>query len=48
MKWNDNGTISITPPARPKKCTGTRLAAIMGAEPVDYPVQCLVCYYPYL
>lgn len=30
MKWNDNGTISITPPARPKKCTGTRFAAIMG------------------
>ena len=30
MKWNDNGTITITPPARPKKCTGTRFAAIMG------------------
>ena len=30
MKWNDDGTITITPPARPKKCTGTRFAAIMG------------------
>ena len=30
MKWNDNGTITITPPAKPKKCTGTRFAAIMG------------------
>ena len=30
MKWNENNTISITPPAKPKKCTGTRFAAIMG------------------
>lgn len=30
MKWNDDHTISITPPARPKKCTGTRFASIMG------------------
>jgi len=30
MKWNDNNTISITPPSRPKKITGTRFAAIMG------------------
>ncbi len=30
MKWNDNKTISITPPRRPKKITGTRFAAIMG------------------
>ena len=30
MKWNDDGTITITPPAKPKKCTGTRFAAIMG------------------
>ena len=30
MKWNDNGTIAITPPKRPKKVTGTRFAAIMG------------------
>ena len=30
MKWNDNSTITITPPRRPKKVTGTRFAAIMG------------------
>lgn len=30
MKWNDDETITITPPKRPKKITGTRFAAIMG------------------
>lgn len=30
MKWNDDKTITITPPAKPKKITGTRFAAIMG------------------
>jgi len=30
MKWNEDKTISITPPSKPKKCTGTRFAAIMG------------------
>ena len=30
MKWNDDKTISITPPSNPKKVTGTRFAAIMG------------------
>jgi len=30
MKWNEDNTITITPPAKPKKCTGTRFAAIMG------------------
>lgn len=30
MKWNDDGTISITPPKKPKKCTGTRFAAVLG------------------
>lgn len=30
MNWNDDKTITITPPAKPKKCTGTRFAAIMG------------------
>ena len=30
MKWNNDNTITITPPKRPKKCTGTRFAAIMG------------------
>lgn len=30
MKWNDDNTITITPPAKPKKCTGTRFAAVLG------------------
>ena len=30
MQWNENQTITITPPSRPKKITGTRFAAILG------------------
>lgn len=30
MKWNENKTITITPPNNPKKCTGTRFAAVLG------------------
>ena len=30
MKWNDDNTITVVPPARPKKITGTRFAAILG------------------
>ena len=30
MKWNDDSTITITPPKKPKKCTGTRFAAVLG------------------
>lgn len=30
MKWNDDKTITIVPPKKPKKITGTRFAAIMG------------------
>lgn len=30
MKWNDDSTISVTPPTKPKKCTGTRFAAVLG------------------
>lgn len=30
VKWNNDNTISITPPARPKKVTGTRFGAILG------------------
>ena len=30
MKWNDDQTITITPPKNPKKITGTRFAAILG------------------
>lgn len=30
MKWNDDHTITIIPPAKPKKITGTRFAAVLG------------------
>ena len=30
MHWNDDKTITINPPKRPKKCTGTRFAAVLG------------------
>ena len=42
MKWNEDKTITITPPKRPKKITGTRFAAIMGLNKWN-PVQRLVC-----
>ena len=28
MKWNDDKTITITPPAKPNNITGTRFAPI--------------------
>ena len=30
MKWNDDNTITVIPPKRPKKITGTRFAAVLG------------------
>ena len=30
VTWNEDSTISVKPPRRPKKLTGTRLAAVMG------------------
>lgn len=30
MKWNEDSTITISPPKKPKKCTGTRFAAVLG------------------
>ena len=30
MKWNDDKTIAISPPKKPKKITGTRFAAVQG------------------
>lgn len=30
VKWNEDSTISVTPPAKPKKVTGTRFGAILG------------------
>ena len=37
MKWNDDNTISISPPAKPKKITGTRFAAVLGANAWSTP-----------
>lgn len=30
LQWNTDGTISIAPPKRPKKMTGTRFASVLG------------------
>lgn len=30
MKWNDDKTITVSPPRKPKKITGTRFAAVQG------------------
>ena len=37
MTWNDDNTISVVPPARPKKITGTRFAAILGQNAWSTP-----------
>ena len=39
MKWNDDNTISIIPPGKPKKITGTRFGAVLGANPWSTPFE---------
>lgn len=39
MKWNDNSTITIDPPKKPKKCTGTRFAAVLGLNRWSSPFE---------
>jgi predicted phage-related endonuclease len=39
MKWLDTNQIEVTPPKRPKKCTGTRFATIMGLNPWSTPFE---------
>lgn len=39
MIWNDNETITIEPPKRPKKITGTRLGAILGLNKWSTPFE---------
>ena len=39
IQWNTDDTISIEPPKRPKKLTGTRLAAVLGANRWSTPFQ---------
>lgn len=37
MKWNDDNTITVIPPAKPKKITGTRFASILGQNAWSTP-----------
>ena len=39
MKWNDNGTIQVVPPKRPKKLTGTRFASVLGLNRWSTPFE---------
>ena len=39
MKWNDDKTITISPPKKPKKCTGTRFAAVLGLNQWSTPFE---------
>lgn len=39
VQWNTDGTISVEPPKRPKKITGTRLAGILGLNRWTTPFQ---------
>ena len=39
MKWNENQTITIDPPKKPKKCTGTRFAAVLGLNKWSSPFE---------
>ncbi len=39
VKWNDDGTLGIEPPKRPKKMTGTRFAAVLGLNRWSTPFQ---------
>lgn len=32
VKWNDDNTITVDAPKRPKKCTGTRFGAVLGTN----------------
>lgn len=37
MKWLDGNRIQVDPPKKPKKCTGTRFASVMGLNPWSSP-----------
>ena len=39
MKWNDDNTITVVPPRKPKKITGTRFAAILGLNQWTTPFE---------
>lgn len=44
ITWNDDGTVSIDPPKRPKKLTATRFAAVLGLNKwtTEFQVWCEV------
>lgn len=37
FEWTDNHTITVTPPSKPKKLTGTRFAAVLNANVWETP-----------
>jgi predicted phage-related endonuclease len=39
IQWNTDGTVSIDPPKRPKKMTGTRFASVLGLNRWSTPFQ---------
>lgn len=39
LQWNDDGTVSVDPPKRPKKMTGTRFASVLGLNRWSTPFQ---------
>ena len=39
MRWNDDNTITVDPPRKPKKITGTRFAAILGLNQWSTPFE---------
>ena len=39
MQWNTDNTVSIDPPKRPKKMTGTRFASVLGLNRWNTPFQ---------
>lgn len=39
MKWNDDNTITVTPPKKPKKVTGTRFAAVLDLNRWSSPFE---------
>lgn len=39
FEWRNDNTIAVTPPTKPKKCTGTRFAAIFGLNAWSTPFE---------
>ena len=39
MQWNSDSTVSITPPKKPKKVTGTRFASVLDLNRWSSPFE---------